>query len=207
MTSQQANARQANPPRSASGSARPARAYAGIGSRNTPVHIQAKMEQLAEVLATHGYILRSGAAAGADSAFERGCDRAQGPKQIFIPWNGFSVSREAPDVRRMTTERGVLLPAKPADADAISARFWPQNFVRWTALKGSTRALMSRNTCQILGPNLDRPAQFVLFWKPTDGRSSGTDHALRIAAAHEVQCVRVAGRTEVAEFAAWAAAQ
>ena len=184
---------------------RQVRTYAGIGSRNTPVHIQTKMEELGEALARQGYILRSGAAAGADSAFERGCDRAHGSKQIFIPWEGFKTKVDTPEHCRTTSERGVLLPAKPRAAEEISARFWPQEYIRWSGLKSSTRALMSRNTCQILGPHLEHPAQFVLFWKPTDGRSSGTDHALRIAAAYEVQCVRVAARTQVDEFAQWAA--
>lgn len=191
--------------RSADQPTRATRTYAGIGSRNTPVHIQTKMEDLAEALVAHGYILRSGGAAGADSAFERGCDRAQGTKQIFIPWNGFKPRPDTPDIRRTTNERGVLMPAHPVEAEEISARFWPQSHVRWSSLKSSTRALMSRNTCQILGPTLELPAQFVLFWKPTDGRTSGTGHALRIAGAYEVQCVRVAARTQVSEFAEWAA--
>ena len=202
MTSNHPNADRPAPDRR-----RPARSYAGIGSRNTPAHIQDKMQELAAALAGHGYILRSGGAAGADSAFEQGCDRAQGAKQIFIPWNGFKPRMNVPDVRRTTNERGVLMPAQPADAEAISARFWPSDYVVWSALKSSTRALMARNTCQVLGPQLDRPAEFVLFWKPTDGRSSGTDHALRIAAAYEVHCVRVADRTQVTEFAQWAAAR
>ncbi len=46
--------------------------YAGIGSRETPVHIQNVMTKLATKLANDGYILRSGGAKGADKAFENG---------------------------------------------------------------------------------------------------------------------------------------
>lgn len=46
--------------------------YTGVGSRNTPQHILVVMENIARVLSRKGYVLRSGGASGADSAFERG---------------------------------------------------------------------------------------------------------------------------------------
>ena len=56
--------------------------YAGIGSRTTPDDILDVMTLVAEKLATLGYILRSGGAQGADSAFEKGAGLA---KEIFRP--------------------------------------------------------------------------------------------------------------------------
>ena len=53
------------------------RSYAGIGSRKTPPHVLAAMTQIAEALAERGYILRSGGAGGADSAFEKGAGSAK----------------------------------------------------------------------------------------------------------------------------------
>jgi hypothetical protein len=49
-------------------------AYAGIGSRLTPTHICDNMTTIARELWSLGCTLRSGAAAGADSAFERGAN-------------------------------------------------------------------------------------------------------------------------------------
>ena len=46
--------------------------YSGIGSRKTPDDILNLMEKIAAKLSTHNWRLRSGGAAGADSAFERG---------------------------------------------------------------------------------------------------------------------------------------
>ena len=46
--------------------------YAGVGSRETPVPILQVMRRLALRLAADGWILRSGGAAGADSAFAAG---------------------------------------------------------------------------------------------------------------------------------------
>ena len=63
--------------------------YAGIGSRNTPNEILSLLTSLAEQLALKGYILRSGGAKGADSAFEKGCDKVHGNKEIFLPWKNF----------------------------------------------------------------------------------------------------------------------
>lgn len=47
--------------------------YAGIGSRSTPTDIQIHMTNIATWLELRGYILRSGGAKGADTAFEKGC--------------------------------------------------------------------------------------------------------------------------------------
>lgn len=54
--------------------------YTGVGSRQTPPHILTMMGFIAVKLAKEGYILRSGGAAGADTAFEKGAGEF---KQIF----------------------------------------------------------------------------------------------------------------------------
>lgn len=46
--------------------------YSGVGSRKTPNHIVQIMVQIAHILQSRGYILRSGGADGADRAFEIG---------------------------------------------------------------------------------------------------------------------------------------
>lgn len=51
--------------------------YAGIGSRQTPEDVQARMTKLAKILGGKGYTLRSGGAVGADQAFERGSPRSE----------------------------------------------------------------------------------------------------------------------------------
>lgn len=54
--------------------------YAGIGSRKTPERILNQMNAIAIMLQQDGWILRSGGAAGADTAFEQG---AGVKKEIF----------------------------------------------------------------------------------------------------------------------------
>lgn len=56
-------------------------AYTGIGSRSTPLEVCYQMTELAQLFAKSGWILRSGGAAGADSAFEKGASK----KEIFKP--------------------------------------------------------------------------------------------------------------------------
>jgi predicted Rossmann-fold nucleotide-binding protein len=46
--------------------------YAGIGSRETPQNILARMEQLGRRLAEQGLVLRTGNCRGADQAFAHG---------------------------------------------------------------------------------------------------------------------------------------
>lgn len=46
--------------------------YAGIGARKTPENILNQMNRIAVWLQVEGFTLRSGGAAGADTAFERG---------------------------------------------------------------------------------------------------------------------------------------
>lgn len=61
------------------------RKYAGIGDVNIPENIKNLIHMLAEELAKDGYILRTGGAKGADTAFIEGCDKAKGIKEVFYP--------------------------------------------------------------------------------------------------------------------------
>jgi hypothetical protein len=66
--------------------------YAGIGSRETPSGILTIFEKVGTFLANKGFILRSGHAPGADKAFEIGCDKVNGKKEIYLPWRNFEGS-------------------------------------------------------------------------------------------------------------------
>ena len=61
--------------------------YAGIGSRETPGGTLKRMGVISGALHTLGFKLRSGAADGADSAFEK---FAGNNKEIYLPWKGFN---------------------------------------------------------------------------------------------------------------------
>ena len=67
------------------------RTYTGIGARATPPEVLGLMTRAAFALMKRGYVLRSGHAIGADSAFERGAGSAA---QIFLPVPGWRGSPE-----------------------------------------------------------------------------------------------------------------
>lgn len=64
--------------------------YAGIGARATPERTLAFMADIATVLDSKGYTLRSGGAFGADSAFARGATH----KEIFTAKDATAAARQ-----------------------------------------------------------------------------------------------------------------
>lgn len=144
------------------------RYYAGIGSRETPEDVQDLMAAIAVVAARQGMILRSGAAEGADSAFEKGADAIRGPKEIFLPWNNFN--------GRHGGERWVEVGVCERSLE-IAKEYHPN----WSALREGGRKLMARNVYQILGSDLQSPVELVICWTKNGNGRGGTGQALRIA--------------------------
>lgn len=145
------------------------KAYAGIGSRETPLYEANEMALFAS-LAKRLLILRSGGANGADEAFENGC--GDGPKEIFLPWKGFNENTST------------LFTPDPKAFD-LAASVHPN----YKFLKRPVKLLIARNMHQILGPNLDDPVEFVVCWTK-DGceshetygsKTGGTGSAIAIA--------------------------
>ena len=104
--------------------------------------------------------------------FERGAGE---DKQIFLPapgWRG-SASQFHPDA---------LPPELWQRARAIAAAAHPA----FAGLDPFIQALHTRNVFQVLGPELNAPADFVLCWTADGEASGGTGQAIRIAAAHGV---------------------
>ena len=161
--------------------------YTGIGSRQTPKNVLLRIETIAEEMAHRGWILRSGGADGADSAFEKGCDRANGKKEIFLPWKEFNNNQST-------------LTTLPKEAYTIAYKFHPNP----DALKKTEygKELMARNTLQILGKDLETPTIFVICWTPDgieDGNKTsritgGTGQAIRIADAYNIPVLNIKNR-------------
>ena|SRR5690606_27695755 len=142
--------------------------YAGIGSRETPRDVLELMYRIGYRLASEGWTLRSGAADGADTAFERGCDAAGGKKQIFLPWRGFN---------RREPEHGRVFAGVGEHALTLAAEFHPA----WERCSRGARALHARNGYQVLGPRLDTPVERVICWTVGARGGGGTGQAIRIA--------------------------
>ncbi len=148
------------------------RTYTGIGARATPPEVLGLMTRAAFALMKRGYVLRSGHAIGADSAFERGAGSAA---QIFLPVPGWRGSAS-------TFHAGTLGAELWGRAREIAAAHHPA----FAGLSRFVQDLHTRNVFQVLGPTLDSPSEFVLCWTADGEASGGTGQALRIAASHGV---------------------
>lgn len=143
--------------------------YAGIGSRETPIYILDWFEKVGTTLAERGFTLRSGGANGADKAFEIGCDKVQGLKEIYLPWKGFEGS----------TSKLIVYDHRAYD---IAEKHHPY----WHNLSVGARKLQARNSHQVLGQNLESPSNFVICWTKNGKGSGGTGQAIRIAKAYTI---------------------
>lgn len=150
--------------------------YAGIGSRKTPHYICDLMTKIAYVFAKLDYTLRSGGADGADSAFEQGCDKASGKKQIFLPWGGFN------------DKKGIFPPT--VKAMEIASTYHPT----WNKCSRGAKLLHSRNSHQILGRDCETPLSFVVCWHTGSG---GTTQACRLAKDHKIPIINLAKDNEL----------
>lgn len=156
--------------------------YAGIGSRTTPGDILTLMHKFGYAFGRNA-ILRSGAAPGADAAFEAGCDEAQGQKEIYLPWRRFNGY----------PHDGALHDPSEA-AMELAAQYHPG----WRYLKRSVKKLIARNGHQVLGQDLKTPVDLVVCWTPdgsldgTGSKSGGTGQALRIAYDHLISIANMA---------------
>lgn len=169
------------------------RFYTGIGSRQTPGPILALMQALAMMLCDEKWVLRSGAAPGADSAFEQGAllarpqyGGANTPIQIWLPWPGFEGRPEGNGWDYRIGGGG--------GDEEIAERFHPA----WDKCSQGARKLHTRNVAQILGSRIvhygsendpdpevyetrEPMSKFVICWTKGGRGQGGTGQALRIA--------------------------
>lgn len=150
--------------------------YAGIGSRQTPREVLDLFVSLGYWFGAWGLTLRSGAAPGADSAFERGAVQSRSRMEIFLPWRGFG-GRAAGAGRVVVADAGVL-----AEAERLAREFHPA----WHRCSDAARKLHTRNVFQVMGADLKSPSLFVVCWTPGGAGTGGTGQAIRLAAANDI---------------------
>lgn len=141
--------------------------YTGVGSRETPKRVCRFISEIATSLESHGFILRSGGADGADMAFELGV-RNPNNKEIWVPWLGFNNNSSR------------LLPS--SKSYEIAKTIHPV----WDRLSPAAQSLHARNCNQVLGMDLQTPSRFLICW--TDGGviKGGTATAIKLALNNKV---------------------
>jgi len=154
--------------------------YTGVGSRETPIEILKLMERISLALRDMGYILRSGGADGADTAFARGLAKSE--KEVFLPWHGFN---------------GLVsdyVGAKDAAID-IARKAHPA----WYRCSSGARKLHARNVHQVLGWEMKESgySEFLICWTPNGELKGGTATAIRLAMDHDIPVYNLALEEDV----------
>lgn len=155
--------------------------YAGIGARITPPEIQLFMTRIAVTFAASGlWTLRSGHAAGADQAFEKGC---RGVSEIFLPWSTFN--SDVPVNGQSFCNKSLW--------EKFYFEGWNMGWFHGFHSKGSM-SLFGRNVAQIRGMNSDSPmSSLVICWTQNGANIGGTN----IARYYEVPIYNLAVRKDV----------
>jgi len=143
------------------------RYFTGIGSRETPPGIKPLIEEACLFLSAMKFVLRSGGAPGADSMFEHSF---HGEKEIYLPWKGFNQNTSQLFLDNM----GIEIIEK---ASSIAKNHHP----RWNSLSRPAKKLMTRNSFQVIGQDLQTPSSFILCWTKGGTINGGTGQAMRIA--------------------------
>lgn len=148
--------------------------YAGVGARSTPISDCERLTKIAAHLESIGFTLRSGGAAGADSAFEAG------------------VSNPANKI--------ILRPKHCTQAaEDIVSKIHPA----WWACDEHARRLHGRNAQIVLGQNLDTPCKFLLAWTLDGVNRGGTRTGLVLAKQHNIPVFNLALREDNIKFGAF----
>lgn len=157
--------------------------YAGVGSRETPPEVLEVMEEVAALLAGQEWILRSGGAIGADSAFGDGVKAARGRAEIFLAKSRADLPKGIVGVRDVHAR--------------LVHRFHPAP----RALSPYAFKLMARNGCQVFGLDFLAPSSAVCYYTEGGKAGGGTGQAIRIAKAAGIPVLDL-GRPELKGIAA-----
>ena len=160
------------------------RYYAGVGSRETPLREQARMEKISKLLGELGYYLRSGGAEGAGQAFERGAEIA-----------GYPVEEWSPNIS--------YFPLHEWATEKASSTCWELPLERMSAYKISS---ITRNMYVLFGDDSEilKPVDFVVYWSASDPMEKGggcEETRSVVRASHEAGIPTYNLRTQADEFA------
>jgi hypothetical protein len=152
-----------------------AKYYTGVGAQVTPTIILGMMSHVASFLARNGWTLRSGGADGGDKAFEFGCDREKGPKEIYLPWKGFNNNPSELHPRNFPFTESEI-------------EFTQQHHPAWHNCGQAVRKLHQRNVRELIGMEAIHgptviPSQMVICWTAGGAVKGGTGQTLRLAEA------------------------
>jgi hypothetical protein len=170
--------------------------YTGVGARKTPKWFEKPMRGIAEKLEKCNYILRSGAADGADTYFESGIKDIKN-KEIYLPWPKFNEHESTLyKIPNWAFELVENIYNKYEEERIDSG-----NLQEFRYLKNPIKRLFARNMCQVLGTqyDIDNPdkysdnySKFLLCWTPEGNAVGGTRIAIWCAEEHNIPIINMA---------------
>lgn len=131
------------------------------------------MQEIAVFFGEHGLTLRTGHAAGADQAFEKGADGMKG--EIYLPWLAYESTIKIP--------KSFTKLSKPTLEALSSVKDYHPGY---KYLKRGAKLLQARNSHIILGKDLKTPVNFMLCWTLRGSGTGGTGQAIRICSYHGI---------------------
>ena len=153
--------------------------YSGIGSRQTPAPLLVKMSYIAKRLEHQLFILYTGGAEGADTAFLAGTQFFK----VFLPSRIYSIrTANRQDIIDCTTLDNWSDALKTVDKYHPAPQY----------LSPFAKKLMARNSYCILREDLQSPVDFVLTWTPNCALIGGTAQGLRIAIDYNIPIFNLA---------------
>jgi len=165
--------------------------FTGVGSRSTPPYVLTTMTKLAYQLAAKGYILRSGAADGADHAFELGYINNYTERglstlpEIYLPWPKFN---NHPSSLWLSSFH-ITLQREALDIARSIVKHWHNCSI-------PAKRLHTRNIFQVLGKDLRTPSQFVMCWTPNGKDVGGTRTAIVLAKQRGIEVINLGAKTK-----------
>ncbi len=157
----------------------------GVGSRDTVPEVLELMYAYGARFAAKGWILRSGGAEGADSAFERGCDSVNGVKEIYLPWAKFNGRLTTSDTY---SPKGYILGSSGQAMMMAQKLLDPAH---WGRLSQGGKKLHARNFHQVLGKNLDTPSDLLICWTAGGQLVGGTATAIKLAMQYKIKVLNL----------------
>jgi hypothetical protein len=138
--------------------------YTGVGSRKISSETIELLTGFILRLNKLDYCCRTGDAKGCDALFVKHSKRVYAYSPANIDYNDWTLQE--------------VLKYIPNDRNG---------FQNW---KPYVQNLLRRNMMQVLGPDGDKPSEFLICWAPStyylDSSAGGTGYAIRCALAHEI---------------------
>lgn len=139
--------------------------YTGVGSRETPLHVLYLMSKISMIMEKQGYILRSGCATGADSAFEDILLNPKDTAEIYIP------NRDFPERMGTKYKEHYIIPMEKYGKGQESLYRKATNIIHtnkihkmWEVCNPRIMDLHNRNMFQVLGKDLATKSKFNICY-------------------------------------------